>query len=162
MTVTHNLRTFKPATERAHGSCRWSLRPILPTAGNINGQPGLLTITTDKRPDVQYLVTALAEQFRDGVVIRGFAMTKADGKVHHLDADEGLRCDCEDATFHPERPGGCRHQAALRAALATIGLHYTDLTTPPHAPASKPAFRSAGDYAANDPQGWDDHAEQVA
>jgi uncharacterized Zn finger protein len=29
-------------------------------------------------------------------------------------------CDCPDATYHPERPGGCKHGAALRAALATL------------------------------------------
>ena len=27
-------------------------------------------------------------------------------------------CDCPDGTFKSERPGGCRHQAALRQALA--------------------------------------------
>jgi hypothetical protein len=29
--------------------------------------------------------------------------------------------DCPDATFHPERPGGCKHVAALRAALKAAG-----------------------------------------
>jgi hypothetical protein len=27
-------------------------------------------------------------------------------------------CDCPDGTYRPERPGGCRHQQALRQALA--------------------------------------------
>ena len=82
--VTRKPRAFKPATEAVHGVCRWSLRLVLPTVGSINGKPGLLTIATEKR-EVQYLVTALADKVADGVVIRGFAMAKADGTVHHLD-----------------------------------------------------------------------------
>jgi hypothetical protein len=31
--------------------------------------------------------------------------------------EQPWKCDCPDATFHPERPGGCKHVAALRAAL---------------------------------------------
>jgi hypothetical protein len=26
----------------------------------------------------------------------------------------GWRCDCEDATYRPNRPGGCKHVASLR------------------------------------------------
>lgn len=26
----------------------------------------------------------------------------------------GWRCDCEDATYRPDRPGGCKHCVALR------------------------------------------------
>jgi hypothetical protein len=29
-------------------------------------------------------------------------------------------CDCPDGTYRPERPGGCRHQEALRQALVTV------------------------------------------
>jgi hypothetical protein len=29
-------------------------------------------------------------------------------------------CDCPGHTFHPERPGGCKHRSALRAALAAL------------------------------------------
>jgi hypothetical protein len=29
-------------------------------------------------------------------------------------------CDCPDATYQPERPGGCKHVKALRAALAAL------------------------------------------
>jgi hypothetical protein len=29
-------------------------------------------------------------------------------------------CDCPDHTFHPERPGGCKHMRALAAALAAL------------------------------------------
>jgi uncharacterized Zn finger protein len=31
---------------------------------------------------------------------------------------EPWTCDCPDATFHAERPGGCKHVLALKAALA--------------------------------------------
>ena len=29
-------------------------------------------------------------------------------------------CDCPDATYQPDRPGGCKHVVALRQTLSTI------------------------------------------
>ena len=34
----------------------------------------------------------------------------------------GWTCDCPDATFRPDRPGGCKHVNALRSALLRINL----------------------------------------
>jgi hypothetical protein len=49
----------------------------------------------------------------------GYRLEKLDGAVYDIDATAPQwRCDCPDATYHPERPGGCKHVAALRAALA--------------------------------------------
>jgi hypothetical protein len=154
-------RTRRPhtATRPITGSCRWNLRPVLPTADDLNGLSGLLAVATEDRT-TEYLVTPLADRVADGAVLRGWSMTKSDGTVYHLDAAEGLRCDCPDHTFHPERPGGCRHMRALAAALAVL----TDGNdpTPPTAPAARPAYRSAGDLAANDPEAFERHLDDVA
>jgi hypothetical protein len=47
------------------------------------------------------------------------APRKTDGTAYDLPADLS-GCDCPDATYHPERPGGCRHQRALAAGLKAL------------------------------------------
>lgn len=56
----------------------------------------------------------------DGEVCLGFELRKfGTGEVY--DVPRSLdRCTCPDATYRPQRPGGCRHQAALRQALPTV------------------------------------------
>ncbi len=46
-------------------------------------------------------------------------MVKDDGEMYDisLGVDGVARCDCADGTFHPERPGGCKHLRALRALI---------------------------------------------
>lgn len=95
-------RQPKAKTRPATGKCRWVLP--LGEAGTgvlaINGQ--------------NYTVTIL----RDGSGVVGYRLEKADGTAYDVaTAEEHWSCDCPDATFHPERPGGCKHAAALRAAL---------------------------------------------
>ena len=51
----------------------------------------------------------------------GFRLTKPDGTVYDIDTNTswgGWSCDCPDGTYRGHRPGGCRHVAGLRAALA--------------------------------------------
>jgi hypothetical protein len=38
------------------------------------------------------------------------------GRKHDVDftAEFGWRCDCEDATYNPQRPGGCKHVVSCR------------------------------------------------
>jgi hypothetical protein len=56
----------------------------------------------------------------DGGRCVGFRLTKfATGEVYDLPRDLS-GCDCPDRTYRPERPGGCRHMAALRQALPTV------------------------------------------
>jgi hypothetical protein len=70
----------------------------------INGQP--------------YTVTVL----RGPNGVMGYRMGKADGTVYDIGTTEKRwTCDCPDATVNGERPGGCKHVAALRAALAVAG-----------------------------------------
>jgi hypothetical protein len=57
-----------------------------------------------------------------GRAINGYRLCKADGTAYDVNTEaEPWTCDCPDATFHPERPGGCKHVAGLRAALAAAG-----------------------------------------
>jgi hypothetical protein len=57
--------------------------------------------------------------FTGGVCI-GFTLTKfATGEVYDLPRDLSS-CDCPDQTYKGERPGGCKHMAALRQALPTV------------------------------------------
>jgi hypothetical protein len=52
----------------------------------------------------------------------GFRLEKTDRMTYDVNTEkESWTCDCPDATFHPERPGGCKHVAALRAALKADG-----------------------------------------
>jgi hypothetical protein len=52
----------------------------------------------------------------------GFRLEKGDRTTYDVCTEaDPWTCDCPDATFHPERSGGCKHVAALRAALKAAG-----------------------------------------
>jgi hypothetical protein len=52
----------------------------------------------------------------------GYRLEKGDRTTYDVNTEaETWTCDWPDATFHPERPGGCKHIAALRAALKAAG-----------------------------------------
>ena len=56
----------------------------------------------------------------DGDRCTGFRLAKfRTGERYDLPRDLSS-CDCADHTYRPERPGGCRHMAALRQALPTV------------------------------------------
>ena len=56
----------------------------------------------------------------DGERCLGFRLTAfASGEMYDLPRDLS-GCDCPDQTYKSERPGGCRHMAALRQALPTV------------------------------------------
>jgi hypothetical protein len=51
----------------------------------------------------------------------GFRLRKFGGEEPPYDLPRDLSgCDCPDRSYRPERPGGCRHMAALRQALPTV------------------------------------------
>src|SRR5436305_69913 len=89
-----------------HGSCRWVV-PIAETGA------GALAIRRGRRASLSEVVA-----FREGGALVGFRLQNVTGSREALyDVDlraEPWTCDCPDATFHPERPGGCKHVAALR------------------------------------------------
>jgi hypothetical protein len=99
-------RQPKAKTRPVSGSCRWVL-----SIGECG--TGVLAIN-----GTNYTVTVLRGQ--NGIV--GYRMAKVDGTVYDIGTtEERWTCDCPDATFHPERPGGCKHVVALRAALKATG-----------------------------------------
>jgi hypothetical protein len=114
-TVHAAPRKIHVATVPATGSCRWAVQPT-------ESHPGCLVLTTpDKRtgkPVSQaYLVSPVLD---DGRLI-GWSLRKTDGTVYDLPADLSS-CDCADNSFHPERPGGCRHMKALGAGLKALAV----------------------------------------
>jgi hypothetical protein len=98
----------RQATLPATGVCRWLTRPNAEHAG------GVLSINS-----TVYEVLPLY----DGEALVGYRLLKA-GTATMYDvgttAPHGWTCDCPDATFNPDRPGGCKHASALRAALAAL------------------------------------------
>jgi hypothetical protein len=97
------IKTRK-ATRPVSGVCRWLNKP------NPQHEGGVLAIN-----GTRYEVLPLF----DGPARVGYRLLKADGTMYDLPADLS-GCDCPDATYHPERPGGCKHAAAVRAALAAL------------------------------------------
>jgi hypothetical protein len=56
----------------------------------------------------------------DGDRCTGFRLTKF-GTGEPYDVPRSLdACSCPDGTYRSERPGGCKHQQALRQALPTV------------------------------------------
>jgi hypothetical protein len=51
-----------------------------------------------------------------GVVLQKFA----DGDRHHVHLAGEASCTCEDASYRPDRPGGCRHVNAVKQALIDL------------------------------------------
>jgi hypothetical protein len=99
-------RQPKTKVKPASGKCRW----VLPIG---EADTGVLAIN-----GTNYTVTVLRGPNR----VDGYRMVKTVGTVYDIGAtEERWTCDCPDATFHPERPGGCKHVAALRAALKAAG-----------------------------------------
>jgi hypothetical protein len=112
LTATPRFRKPSIATRPATGSVRWAVQPT-------DTHPGCLVITSaDARGKVTVSASLVYVVVEYGRVL-GYQLRKADGTIYDLAADLSS-CDCPDATFHPERPGGCKHQKALKAALAAL------------------------------------------
>src|SRR2546430_1635649 len=112
-TITKARKESKPV----HGSCRWSHR-----CHDGSARLGVLEIN-----GTPYAVT---------LIPGGIELQKGDGTTYHVctSGAYGWSCDCPDATFR-SRPNCCKHAAALKAALAAIGVE------PMPAPQSIPAAR---------------------
>jgi hypothetical protein len=96
----------------------------------MDGAAVLSIVTGDEtdRDESAYWCKALFE----GERCTGFRLTKF-GTGESYDVPRDLSgCDCPDRSYRPDRPGGCKHIAALRQALPTI-------TRPETAPARESA-----------------------
>jgi hypothetical protein len=110
MTTYHDPRNpikGRGGARPAHGMARWLRRP------NCRREGGLLEINR---------VTYEVHPLYDGDAHVGFRLLKA-GTATMYDVDTTRvpwRCDCPDAVYNPERPGGCKHVSSLRAALDVL------------------------------------------
>ncbi len=91
------------------GTCRWVLPPL-------GDRPGILTIG-----ETSYLF----ETLRHAGVPYGWRLTRQDARKgeelsYQLPIDLQA-CDCPDSVYAAYRPGGCKHVAALRVAIAALG-----------------------------------------
>jgi hypothetical protein len=106
---------------------RKPLLPVQVTARLVGGATrqdlidgaAVLSISTGDDTDLDemaYWLTALY----DGDRCAGFRLIKfGTGDVY--DVPRSLdACTCADATYRPERPGGCKHQQALRLVLPAL------------------------------------------
>jgi hypothetical protein len=96
-TTSRKPRSLQPV----RGSCRWLRRP-----GVEDDKSGLLEING----------TAY------GLLIHptAYELLKHGGTSYSLPLDLSS-CDCPDATWNGERPGGCKHRLAMAKLLAAIG-----------------------------------------
>jgi hypothetical protein len=104
-----------PATRTVHGGCRWAVQP----GTGKSGHPGVLVITSADARGQENVATFVVSEHHDGARLLGYRLEKADGTMCDLPADLSS-CDCPDHCYHPERPGGCKHLGAMRAALAAL------------------------------------------
>lgn len=76
----------------------------------------VLSITGEDGAETPYWCKA----HMDGERCLGFRLTKL-GTKDFYDLPRDLSgCDCADSIYRNDRPGGCKHQAALRQALPTL------------------------------------------
>jgi hypothetical protein len=75
--------------------------------------------TVDRRTGETKRQTYTVKPVLDNVRLVGWSLRKQGGEVYDLPADLSS-CDCADACFHPERPGGCKHRRALAAGLKAL------------------------------------------
>jgi hypothetical protein len=96
------------------GTCRWC--GGAPSQARLDEGDAILSISPDGKETSFYFVTAN----KDGAKVVGYRLVKIDAldktTTYDVNADT-WECDCPDAT-HTDRPGGCKHSKALRAALA--------------------------------------------
>jgi len=98
--MSNATRKRKPLQE-VHGVCKWVRKPGKP----VDDKSGLLEIS-----GTLY-----------GLIIHptAYELLKVGGTSYNLPRDLS-GCDCPDATFASERPGGCKHRKALAKLLATL------------------------------------------
>ena len=89
----------------------------------LDNGDAVLKIVADGKEPTFYFVTE--NRCADGRRL-GFRLVKIDSleKTATYDVEitaHGFRCDCPDATY-TDRPGGCKHAAGLKAALAAAKL----------------------------------------
>ncbi len=113
------VKTQRPANtlRPIHGSARWL---DAYTAEDLDCGLAALEITSDGRT-TRFRVERIVVNGK----VAGYRLRKDDGAVYDIDVSfgpgpDGWECDCPDGLNRGHRPGGCRHRAALFAALKKI------------------------------------------
>jgi hypothetical protein len=100
-----------------HGSCRWIERPT--STADSPARRGRLAIN-----GVEYLCLELLcpeTQLPLGWQLVRPATKRTDAASYDVLVYQGeLLCQCPDSLYRPGRPGGCKHQRSLAAALAVL------------------------------------------
>ncbi len=87
------------------------------TVDDVRRGNAVLSITDLARgEEAPYWLQALY----DGGRCTGFRVRKFGGEDAHTVTRDLTACTCPDRAFRSNRPGGCRHIAALRQALPTV------------------------------------------
>jgi hypothetical protein len=60
---------------------------------------------------------------RDHVIDETAAVPHRAGQRYYVHLRGNVSCDCADATYRPDRPGGCKHVNAVRQALGLVAAH---------------------------------------
>jgi hypothetical protein len=105
-------------------------KPLLPvqllavscdgTIADLVAGHAIFVITTGDATDSDTRVYWLKADLDHAGHVTGFELTQfLTNHRYRLPADLGS-CDCLDHTFREERPGGCKHQQALRQALLAV------------------------------------------
>jgi hypothetical protein len=124
-----SLAVHRPHVKLSHRPPR-QRKPLLPvnvtgvfsegvTTHDLLHGSAILEVTDDdgRQPEAFYWTEAVLDAGRlVGVTIQKFA----DGDRHYVHLDGEPSCTCEDATYRPDRPGGCRHVNAVRQALVEL------------------------------------------
>jgi hypothetical protein len=89
----------------------------------IDGSAVLSITDLDRDEESAYWLSALF----DGEKCVGFTVRKFGGEEEaHVISRDLTSCTCGDSTYRPNRPGGCRHLAALRRVLPTVSKPASD------------------------------------
>jgi hypothetical protein len=112
-------KTLKPVT----GSARWV--GGTPTRNRLDDGDAILRIAVTGQDEPTFYHVQSNKDGEKVVGYRLFKITSLD-KTETYDlgvTSHGLTCDCADATYNSEQPGGCKHKVALSAALKAAGLN---------------------------------------
>jgi hypothetical protein len=128
------LRRPHVNANRNRTPARRERKPLAPVAVTGVFEPGvmphdllhgcaILTVTDAARQEVFYWATAITASGRV-VALDLQKFGRLPGEDRHRATLDPLACDCEDATYRPDRPGGCRHVNAVRQAMIELASRH--------------------------------------
>src|SRR5262245_52820019 len=114
------MTTVAPAPRRRKPPAPVNPDALLLFYNRATGRGAILIARTESTPD------RLGDHGRTvGLRLTRPAEGQPDAKVIDVDFTDphGWRCDCEDATYRPDRPGGCKHLVSVRRVAALLAAN---------------------------------------